>query len=191
MIAADNSADSRLTLATEVVTDDRKAGAPSLPASRGKMALKKPTKKTAAEKPTAGIPLYTPEPLPDGVHIAPYRSWTGELVLLVITDGHQHLPQLRLHELRSPLADDPFDYSAAALSGYLHPWNRGVYRDPHFRAHGQFVERYLAIDSHGRSINTEVVGSRITTEQAIEACRRALLTEDPIIRTRPRGETRF
>ena len=137
------------------------------------------------------IPYFEPGPLPDGLHIAPWRSWDGSPLLVVVKDGQMPFPPLHIDALRSPMREDPFPYSDKWLAGYLKPWARGVYRDPNPPT-GFKVDRFLAVDSHGRIIHVAVeVGATHGTKEMIDMCRRVLVDEDPLLRPRPRGQTRF
>jgi hypothetical protein len=137
------------------------------------------------------IPYLEPDPLPDGLHIAPWRSWDGAPMLVVISRGGAPFPPLRIAELRSPISDDPFPYSAQWLAGYHRTWDRGVYLDPTFADRDDRAARFLAIDSHGRNIHITIARTEQERPSAIYECRQALLREDPIMRPRPRGQTRF
>lgn len=217
MIAADTSANSALSLATQVVEETGSAISDASDVRERSGAPPKPKRLPAVRKPRCGrcdaaprareiteeisamefhsAPVFTPEPLPDGLHIAPFRSWEGEPVLLVIRGGVARYPVLKIGTLTSGMASniDPLPYSAESLSGYHRTWERGVYRDPNFVEGGEYVERYFAVDSHGRRIHVALVragcnapGGRESREGAIGACKWALITEDSIIRRRPR-----
>jgi hypothetical protein len=157
--------------------------------------------RTIADRPDCDIPFQTPPALPPGVHVAPFLSWTGEPLLLVIDDKGEEELAVRMTEVRAlqhRKGDYEFPFVTPKWLGQMaRPWHRGVWRAP-FTIHGG--RQYFAIDAHGRMVAVKYLkgagGTRAYLDpqneaEAVAACRAALRAEDPVVRPRPRGESRW
>jgi hypothetical protein len=156
---------------------------------------------TIAAQPDCDIPFETPAPLPPGLHVAPFLSWTGKPLLLVIDDKGEEELLIDITEVRSVQHEDGFYefpfLTPKWLGEVARPWHRGVWRSP-FTVRGGW--HYLAVDAHGRLVNVQYwhpkanlhLGDEPKTEaEAVANCRAALRAEDPVVRSRPLNETRW
>lgn len=152
------------------------------------------------DQPDSDIPFVIPAQLTPGVHVAPFLSWTGEPLLLVINGRGEEelvvrLTGVRALEHRKGQVEYPF-VTPQWLGNMTRPWQRGVWRSP-FTVRGG--RQYLAVDAHGRLVavkwlRLDGVAASVFDPQneaeAVAACRAALRAEDPVVRPRPRGESR-